>query len=70
MYRNPLRDQAMLSAREPDDVLTHHGLGADLRLAVLIALVILVVVGVALWNGAGGGSPSPSPSPAGSIVLL
>jgi hypothetical protein len=67
MYRNPLRDQAMLSAREPDDVLPHHGLADDLRLAVLITIVILAVVGVALWNGAGGGG---SPSPTQSIVPL
>ena len=57
----------MLSAHEPDDVLTHHGLGADLRLAVLIALVILVVVGWLVLSGGGGGSPSPSPSIVGLL---
>jgi hypothetical protein len=53
----------MLSAHEPDDVLTHNTLGGDLRLAVLIAVLLLVVVGWFVLSGGGGGSPSPSPSP-------
>jgi hypothetical protein len=62
MHRNPLRDQAALSSRKPDDVLARGGSGGDFVLAVALLLILAVIVALILFAGAGGGSPSPSPS--------
>lgn len=68
MARNPLRDQAVLSSRDPDAVLARGGSGGDLVMAGLLVLIIAVIVAVILFNGAGGGSQIPSPTPSAFIV--
>jgi hypothetical protein len=69
MWRNPpsLGQAAMLSARQPDDVLRRSGkAGCDVEILILIVLSILAVWILFNFN-AGAQSPSPSPNPSATI---
>jgi hypothetical protein len=69
MWRNPpsLGQAAMLSARQPDDVLRCSArAGCDVEILILIVLSILAVWILFNFNG-GGQSPSPSPNPSATI---
>ena len=68
MWRNPpsLGQAAMISARQPEDVLRRSGSGCGVEILILIVLSILAVWFLLKFNAAGL-SPGPSPNPSVTI---
>ena len=70
MTRNTLRDQAMLGARNPEDVLAPDQAGCSSRAILVLALLVVAIFVLLQLTGGGGASPSPTPTPSPSIVAL